>query len=322
MREDMNGIEQAVATVSADALMAKGFTSFRLVNPSDETRDLIIANGGSFHAAYTASLRGFDDVDINRVDIPQAWDIYAGTTELRRVLSILKIKTCMYILSPAHFSLLFPKVSDNDRVRFIVPDKAGMQAIVEKSDCERIETLALPCRSDMLELSDVLLLTVLTSFCNGCGEVQYLHHLTTIGTQQVCYPCATQLDRFEIGTLITAIEQVTATPDVVLIQTEHLGLDALCAYFDDAAYDDGSGEHPEPQYWRWCDAIADTAIPEQTLKDFITFVEKHGWEHYTVSEQDAEGFHLFSIATQRLGYRDTPVVPPYPADTPEDEIPF
>lgn len=127
---------------------------------------------------------------------------------------------------------------------------------------------------------------------------------------------------FEIGALISTIQKVRVNPGVNLNVIEELGLTALCRFFDDGAYDDGSGEYAEPQRWSWYDAVADTGIPAPVLKDFITFVEKYGgWNYHMISEQDAEGFHLFSIATQTLGYRDTLIVPAY-ANTPEDEIPF
>ena len=315
--------EKQVGAAVVSALTAEGQTAYRLVNPSDETRDLIIANGGIVQETLwqagpdEASLPG---LEISPVVVPKAWDIHAGVASLHRVMSIVNPKTRISLLTPGHLSLLFDNVN-GDRVLFIVPDKTGLRAILERRDCGKIQTIALPCRSDMLALSDVLLLATDTASCYGCGEVQHLNHLATVGTQQLCSHCVGQLEAFEISTLQAAIRQVKTAPEGVLTQTTHFALDALCAYFDDAAYDDGSGEYAEPQHWRWCDAIADTAIPEDSLKDFITFVQQHGWEHYSVSEQDAEGFHLFSSATQTSGYRDMPAAASS-ADMPVDEIPF
>ena len=316
----MRNMEKQQNAAVASALTAEGQTAYRLINPSDETCDLIIANGGVCQAIgepYTTPLPGLDTYS---VVVPKAWDIHAGVASLQSVMSLFYPKTRISLLTPAHFSLLFDDVN-GDRVLFIVPDKAGLRAILERRDCGRLKTIALPCHSDMLALSDVLLLATDTAGCNGCGEVQYLNHLATVGTQQLCSHCAGQLEAFEIRTLQEAIQQVKTAPEGVLTQTTHVALNALCAYFDDATYDEGSGEYAEPQHWRWCDAIADTAIPEQALKDFITFVQQHGWEHYRVSEQDDEGFHLFSFATQTSGYRDMPAAASS-ADTPVDEIPF
>lgn len=159
--------------------------------------------------------------------------------------------------------------------------------------------------------------------CNNCGEEGNLSTFAEIHGQRLCPHCTGNFEMFDLGMLSNAIEKVADDPGANLLSVEQLGLTALCRYFDDAGYDDGTGEYPEPQRWRWIDATADTGIPEARLKDFIAFIARvGGWEYYCVSEQDAEGFHLFHIATQTRLPKNLAGFCSLSEDTPVDEIPF